>query len=80
MNSNISQFDELPDSARVNAAVVKALNADISDPTLWRRINAGLFPPPIHRTGSEKQGPREWVVGTLRQYQRGEWVPEEETA
>ena len=76
MNSNLSLFDELPDSARVNATVVKALNSNISDPTLWRRINAGLFSPPVHRTGAEKQGPREWVVGTLRQYQRGEWKSE----
>ena len=62
MNSNLSLFDELPNSALVNATVVKALNSNISDPTLWRRINAGLFPPPVHRTGPEKQGPREWTV------------------
>lgn len=80
MNPDIRLFDELPDSARVNAAVVKALNSNISNPTLWRRINAGLFPPPIHRTGPEKQGPREWVVGTLREYQRGEWKPEDKAA
>ena len=80
MNSSLSLFDQLPDSARVNATVVKALNSNISDPTLWRRINGGLFPPPIHRAGAEKQGPREWSVGTIRQYLRGEWQPEDKAA
>lgn len=54
-------FDQLPDSAYVKQPVVEALYT-CSPATLWRRVGAGLIPPP------DKLSPRSngWKVGRLR--------------
>ena len=70
---SLRHFDELPNSAYVNADIVCALEGNISKPTLWRRINDGQHPPADRRSGPRQQGPRDWRVGTIRRHQRGEW-------
>lgn len=68
-------FDDLPDSAYVNAATVCILEGGISPPTLRRRIIAGLFPPAERKSGPSGLGTREWTVGLIRRVHRGEWRP-----
>lgn len=57
----LKNFDQLPDSARVRKPVVLAL-AGYSDPTLYRRIAAGLMPAPRKETARLAT----WNVGELR--------------
>ena len=56
----LRNFHELPDSARVSAAVPRGL-WDISDATLRRRVAAGVIPKPVY-DGRD----RRWIVGELR--------------
>lgn len=54
-------FDQLPNSAHVRLDVVRILYA-CSSATIWRRVRAGLIPPPV------KLGPNitAWSVSELR--------------
>ena len=58
--SRLANFDALPDSARAQLPVVCELYA-ISPATAWRRVRAGLIPPPIKEGGGTR-----WIVGDLR--------------
>lgn len=57
----VTDFDLLPDSARVRSSVVRML-AGYSEATLWRRIRDGKWPPGQRDAG----GHRLWTVGEIR--------------
>jgi hypothetical protein len=56
----LRNFEDLPDTARVSAAVPRGL-WDISETTLRRRVAAGIIPAPV-KDGRD----RRWIVGELR--------------
>ncbi|MBL6749286.1 MAG: transcriptional regulator [Nevskia sp.] len=62
IDAALRNFDLLPDSAGVRAPVVRALNGNISNATLYRWVKRGILPAPT------KAGPRTsiWNVGALR--------------
>ena len=62
----LANFDKLPDTANVRAKVVELLN-DSSRQTIYRRVKAGTFPPPI-KTNTRQNV---WNVGALRAFMRG---------
>ena len=53
-------FDSLPDTAKARVGTVAALYA-VSQPTVWRRVKAGLIPAPTKIGGTVV-----WSVGDLR--------------
>lgn len=65
-NPALAQFDQLPDSAFVRVGVVRALNGNIGNTTVWDWVKKGLLPPP------QKLGPQvtAWNVGQLRAVRR----------
>jgi predicted DNA-binding transcriptional regulator AlpA len=62
INSALSNFDQLPDSANVRLPTVMGLYG-ISAATVWRQVKAGIIPSP------RKLTPRTtaWSVKDLRQ-------------
>jgi hypothetical protein len=60
----LSNFDLLPDSARVRSYVVRGLLANCSEATIERMIRDGRLPPPDYVLGSRF---RTFLVGHLRQ-------------
>ena len=58
----LAHFDQLPDSAYVRIATVRALRGGISSATVWRHVKAGLIPAPL-KLGPKTTG---WNVGALR--------------
>ena len=57
----LSQFDQLPDSAFVRLPVVTGLFG-CSKATAWRWVKQSVLPPPIKRGGISA-----WKVGELRE-------------
>ena len=57
---SLRHFDEMPDSAHVNQAIVEALFA-CSHSSVWRRVKSGDLPAPV-KFGSSSR----WNVGALR--------------
>ena len=57
---NLADFATKPDTAKARVKTVAALY-DVSVPTVWRRVKAGLIPAP-QRIG----GTTVWNVGDLR--------------
>lgn len=57
----LREFDRLPDGAKIDINVL-ALYEDVSVATAWRRVKAGLLPPPVM---SGNRATR-WEVGQLR--------------
>lgn len=64
----LRRFDDLSDSVRVRAPVVKALYGGISNATLFRRISSGSIPAPQR----DSLRCNSWPIGTLRRHLRGE--------
>lgn len=60
INSALSSFDSLPDSAHVRAPTVAALFG-VSVVTVWRWSKTGKLPAPIKRGATTS-----WNVGALR--------------
>jgi len=58
--SEVSNFDQLPDSANVRLPVVKLLFG-CSAPTIWRWVKVGILPQP-RKIG----GITVWMAGELR--------------
>ena len=64
-------FDRLPTAACVGVAVVAALQG-CSISSVWKRVKAGRFPPPIDRgTPGTKAS---WQVGVVREALAGRWT------
>lgn len=57
----LENFDRLPNAGFVKQRVVQALYT-CSSATLWRRVAAGLIPPPTKLSGRSNG----WNVGQLR--------------
>ena len=56
------KFDELPDEALIDGNTVDII-LDQSRTTRWRRIKAGVLPPPVKLPGSHVG---RWTVGGIR--------------
>jgi len=61
LSDKIRTFDQLPDSANVGLAVVRAL-FNCSGTTVWRRCKDGTIPKPYMLSAQA----RAWNVGQLR--------------
>jgi len=59
--SELSNFDQLPDSAHVRLPVVASLYA-CSSVTVWRNVKKGVIPAPVKLTDNITA----WNVGELR--------------
>jgi predicted DNA-binding transcriptional regulator AlpA len=67
--SSLTDFDTLPDSARVRLPVVAALFG-VSAPTVWRWSRNGTIPSPIKVGGTTS-----WSVADLRRIKATAGVP-----
>ena len=75
-NNPPSPIEALPDNALVIIRQFRPLFGGPVDSTIYRWILDGSFPPPVEKTGPNKQGPRRWRLGDIRQRLRGTWTPE----
>lgn len=58
-------FDQLPDSAKIDVKAVAAVEG-CSVATVWRRVSSGLLPAPEKIGGTTR-----WRVGAIRQSRNG---------
>lgn len=63
IKSALKNFDDLPNSAYVRIGVVRALNGNCSEATVYRMSQQGILPQPC-KLGARMSG---WNVGKLRQ-------------
>ena len=59
--ASVANFDALPNTARVDLPVVKAITGK-SRPTIYRWIEQGILPKPVKVPGCQNS----WIVGDLR--------------
>lgn len=62
---DLQNFDQLPDTAFVGAAVVKGLLGVRGTSTLWKWEKAGRIPQSVRPAGTRL---RAWNVGELRRF------------
>lgn len=63
--SDVVNIDLLSDDALITKRQIRASVYCVSEPTFWRRVQAGKFPQPI-----EKGGLGLWRVGDVREFVR----------
>jgi len=72
-NNPPSPIEGLPYNALVKISQIRPLFGDPVDSTIYRWIKDGSFPAPVEKTGPNKNGPRLWWAGDIRQRLCGTW-------